>query len=296
MFVRWPNGEFGEARDVAQLTHVQDLLPTLIELCDLERIDLAPEFDGVSLAGLLLGHTEPFPDRMLVVNYSRMPFETTRPSTDHNGMPRREGAAVMWRRWRLLEDRMLFNLDIDPMQQDNVIDQHPEVVAAMRAHLDVWWDGVKERVNEPSRVVIGSEAENPMMLTACEWFDVFIDQQRQVRVADEKVGVWHLEVDQPGEYSIELRRYPREASLAINAGVDATPVTDGRLAEGRELNIASARLQIGEFDEVVVIDSDAESVTFSVPLTPGPIELMTVFLDTDGKEICGAYYAYVERR
>ena len=36
---------------------------------------------------------------------------------------------------------------------------------------------------EPQRVVIGSDRENPMMLTACEWLDVFIDQQDRFAAA-----------------------------------------------------------------------------------------------------------------
>ena len=36
MFVRWPAGKLGEPRDVDALTHVQDVLPTLIDLCGLE--------------------------------------------------------------------------------------------------------------------------------------------------------------------------------------------------------------------------------------------------------------------
>lgn len=48
-----------------------------------------------------------------------------------------------------------------------------------------------------------------MMLTACEWLDIFIDQQKQVRRADLKNGWWELEVAEEGEYEFELRRWPR---------------------------------------------------------------------------------------
>ncbi len=47
-------------------------------------------FDGVSLAKLLRGEQENLPDRMLVVQFSRM----ERPA------PRKGDATVMWRRWR----------------------------------------------------------------------------------------------------------------------------------------------------------------------------------------------------
>lgn len=37
----------------------------------------------------------------------------------------------------------------DPLQQRDVAAEHPAVLQKMQAHLQVWWDGVKDRVNEP---------------------------------------------------------------------------------------------------------------------------------------------------
>jgi arylsulfatase len=54
MFLRWPAGKLGEPRDVDELTQVQDVLPTLIDLCELKG-PADPQFDGVSLGGLLRG-------------------------------------------------------------------------------------------------------------------------------------------------------------------------------------------------------------------------------------------------
>jgi hypothetical protein len=68
-----------------------------------------------------------------------------------------------------------------------------------------------------------------MMLTACEWLDIFIDQQKQVRRADLKNGWWELEVAEEGEYEFELRRWPRGTGLSLRDGLPATPVTDGEL-------------------------------------------------------------------
>ena len=44
--------------------------------------------------------------------------------------------------------------------------------------LDAWWAEVEPVANQPQRIIIGSDAENPMLLSACEWQDVFVDQQR----------------------------------------------------------------------------------------------------------------------
>ncbi len=293
-FIRWPAGKLLAGRDIAEVTHVQDLLPTLIDLCGLDDSG-KPRFDGTSLAGILRGEQESLPDRMLVVNYSRMPLDTTRPTQVNAAIPKREGAAVLWKRWRLLEDRELYDLESDFHQDKNVIAEFPEVAAKMRSSLDAWWDGLRDSVNVPQRVVIGSEHENPSLLTACEWFDVFVDQQRQVRRADLKNGVWHLEVARPGRYEFRLRRWPAETDLALTASLPETQVTDGVYVAGTSLPIRSARIRIADQEQSVKTSPTDRAATFRVTLDGGPTTLQTWFFDDQEKEICGAYYVEAER-
>jgi arylsulfatase A-like enzyme len=75
LFVRWPAGGLGEPRDVAGLTQVQDLAPTLLELAGVAA-PAGTRFDGRSLAPWLRGGAggPAWSDRMLVINYSRMPI------------------------------------------------------------------------------------------------------------------------------------------------------------------------------------------------------------------------------
>jgi len=51
-------------------------------------------------------------------------------------------------------------------------------------------------------------------------------------IPDRKSGACHLVVEQAGDYILELRRWPKESGLALNAGVEATPVTDGTYERG----------------------------------------------------------------
>jgi len=108
-----------------------------------------PAGDGISLVPFLKGEEMPQEDRMLVTNYSRMPGALDYPSPDSPSLVRREGAAVLWKHWGLLEGNALYDLDSDPEQQTNVIDQHPEVARTMQEHLDAWWSEVEPIVNEP---------------------------------------------------------------------------------------------------------------------------------------------------
>ena len=114
-FVHWPDGGLGAPRDIAGLTQIQDLLPTLIDFCGLEP-SYKESLDGISLASTLRGEELPPEDRMLFVNYSRMP-RTDYPTPDARSVMRSEGTGVLWRRWRLLEETELYDLDSDPMQK-----------------------------------------------------------------------------------------------------------------------------------------------------------------------------------
>lgn len=106
-FVRWPKGKLKHGGDIDELTQVQDLLPTLIELCDLDVSGKAlsagsQAFDGTSLAGLLRGATDELPDRKLVIQY-RVSGEKWAP------------AVVLWDKWRLVGPGRLFNVADDPV-------------------------------------------------------------------------------------------------------------------------------------------------------------------------------------
>ncbi|MDF1742020.1 MAG: arylsulfatase [Verrucomicrobiales bacterium] len=294
-FVRWPAGELASGKDIGGLTQVQDLLPTLLELCQIAP-ERRPNFDGIDLSPILQSGEDADPDRMLVINYSRMPQGFEYPAPDSPSIMRKKGAGVLWKRWRLLNETQLYDLASDPLQQKNAMDQHPDIAGRMKAHLDQWWDEVKDIANEPQRVVIGHEAENPMMLTACEWLDVFIDQQRQVRRADLKNGYWELDIAEAGEYEFELRRWPRETGLSLRDKLPPTTVSDGELVEGVALDIVRARIQIGDFKAMKKLGEDARHATFRATLTKGPTRLYTWFSDSDNQPIVGAYYVYVQRK
>ncbi len=284
-FIRWPAGRLGEPRDVDELTHVQDLLPTLVELCSLTP-PRDPKWDGVSLAGLLRGERSRLADRMLVVQFSRM----TRPR------PVRGDAAVLWRKWRLLNDRELYDVAADPAQDHDVAAAHPDVVARMREHYAKWWAEIEPGLDAFSDLTIGSDAEPVTLLSPADWQDVFLDQQRQIRRGEARSGAWGLDVARDGEYVFELRRWPREADAPLAAGVPACRQVDGTLPAGVALPIAKAKLRVGDFQQERAVKPGDKAVLFDVPLRKGPTRAQTWFYDADGKELCGAYYVYVHRR
>lgn len=293
-FVRWPAGRLRAPSDLDGLACVQDLLPTLLDLCGVPPPKNA-RFDGISLAPVLRGQATLPEDRMLVINYSRMPHGINQPTADNPAVPRREGAAVLWKRWRLLEDRELYDLSTDPLQERNVIAAHPLIAAEMRAHLDRWWTDVKDPCRGFQPSVIGSDAENPVKLTACEWADVFLDQQVQVRRGDRKNGIWHIEVARAGSYTFELRRFPSESNLRLCDAAPETKVTDGALIAGPGWPVAKARLKIGDQVWEQPVRPEDAAARFEATLSGGRTTMQTWFAGADGGELCGAYYVYIHR-
>ncbi len=301
-FLRWPAGKLRAPANLDALATVQDVLPTLLDLCgvnwDRDRPRSQPEqrpeavavpanlkFDGVSLAGLLRGTTDTLPDRMLVTQFSRM----------QDPRPKAGDACVLWQKWRLVSDKELYDIATDPAQEKNLIAERPEVAAKLRAHYVQWWAGIEPRLHEFSPIHIGSDKENPLQLSPCDWMDVFIDQQAQVR-RQKRNGPWAIFVEQDGTYEFELRRWAREADAAITAALPAHKGVDGSTPPGEAWPVASAELKIGDLKKASAVAADDKQITFSVPLARGRTELQTWFRDAAGAEIGGAYYVYVRRR
>jgi arylsulfatase A-like enzyme len=296
LFISWPGGGFTTPRDVKELAEVQDILPTLIDLCKLNT-RTGTKFDGISLAKVLRGNEKISDDRMIVINYSRSSGNLEYPSNDAPSIIRREGAAVLWKQWRLLADRELYDLSSDPMQVNNVIQKYPEVIQKMRAHLDNWWNEVKGIANVPQRVVIGSDKQNPMMLSSCDWIDVYLDTESLMGTGMHKNSYWNLLVDQPGEYEFELRRWLRETNTGLAdkvTGGTAFPISSARILIKSDVKENKAQPLIIKEEKKDVQTGD-KSVIFNAHLDPGPITLQTWFYDAKNNPLCGAFYVYVRR-
>lgn len=284
-FIRWPEGRLGAPRDVATPTQVQDIMPTLAGLCRLETPSTA-RLDGADLTGLLRGGT--LADRKLVVQYCQ--FDTVK-----------DRAAVIWNNWRLVFGKELYDINKDPGQTDDVSARHPDIVEAMRAHYDAWWAGAAPAINDLVPVHIGSDAEPETVLTCCEWQDVRSDGAESVR---DPVGgrnysptgaQWNVFAEQGGTYTIELRRWPRESGLALDAAAPEFRGVAGSIKAGAALPIASACLRIGARTHTAQAAPGADSVAFTVPIPAGKRTMHGWFRDAHGRNLCGALFAHVRR-
>lgn len=281
-FLRWPAAGW-KPHDISALTQVQDLLPTLTDAC---QVTLPSEVkpDGTSLLPLLSGAAERLPERTLVVQYGQN--------------PEKWDSCVLRDKWRLVHGKELYDVGDDLAQEKDVAAAHPEIVEQLREHYEQWWGQIAPRLQDFSPISIGAPQENPTTLSAADWTNVYCDNMKNLREGLNENSSWHLLVEQPGEYEIELRRWPREADAPIAGGAPKFQAVVGQpLPPGRALPIRTARLQIGaRFDESRPVSADDKGITFRTPLPAGKTVMQSWFYDAEGKQLCGAYFAYVTRK
>jgi len=273
-FVRWPEGPLKHGRDVDTLTQVQDLLPTLIDLCALKADQ--PIFDGDSLAGLLKGNGAQLPDRKMVIQY-RVSGEPWDP------------AVVLWKKWRLIGGKQLYHVGRDPGQSRDVAGQNPEIVEAMAAHYDNWHDEAKPLYDLTRWIKVGSSLADPSVLYAQDWAGDYCDNRGGLTRATAK-GYWPVIVDRAGIYELELRRWPRESGKTFTEGFKG-PEDQGISARP----IAAANVQIAGANYTLDAPGGSRNVRFQIRLPAGKTRLETFLLDSQDRTLCSSIYVYLKR-
>jgi arylsulfatase A-like enzyme len=291
LFIYWPEGELTGGRDLSVLTAHIDLLPTLADLCQLKL--RGRNVDGRSWRPLLNGGTSSWEPRTIVIDSQR---------EDH--LVKWKDTAVMTQQWRLVnpspdgnEERIeLYEILADPGQTKNVVARHPDLVRSLKEQYDVWWKQASALANQYVRIILGSDRENPSCLNCMDWHGdnaILVWNQRQIRTAPPVNGFWTVYISRSGVYRFELRRWPRELDLGINAPY-TDPVPNMETTPGVAISATRAQLAIGSINETSPINPGDKFAEFVVSLLGGPAELRTTFYGTNDNQ-WGAYYVYIER-
>jgi arylsulfatase len=138
-FWRW-RGHIGPGLDCNRLTAHLDIFPTLLELAG-DRAAGGVATDGRSLVPLLADPYSEWADRFLFLHFGR--WET---GSAHFAKHRR--SAVMDSRYKLVEDRELFDLVEDPGEKVNRIAELPREALRLRKAYDRWWNEVLPETEE----------------------------------------------------------------------------------------------------------------------------------------------------
>jgi len=273
-FIHWPKGELIGGRDVNQLSAHLDVLPTLIDLCELQT-PANYQTDGQSLNPVFEGKVKNLGDRVLVESFRGI---------------------VITKQWRLVNKTELYDIQADPGQNRNIAAAHPGVVSRLNAELA---KVDKKNDTRQQRFIIGSDKQNPTEFTPEQWSERRVGfWQRGIHTGAPGTAPILAEVEAPGTYRFSLRRWPEVVDKPIRASAKVT-VPDGLSGEtttkpGRALPIVKARLKVGDFDETIDVTDDMIPATFTVPLKKGDCDILAQFIADDGKEY-GAYFLYVKR-
>ena len=136
-FFRWPAGGIPAGVECDALTAHIDIFPTLAEITGAKvPATAAGQVEGISLLPLLRDPSANWPDRLLVHHVGRWPAGKAADA-------KYSKCAIQNARFTLVGNSELYDLKADPGETTNVIDDHPEVVAGLRAAYDQWWNDVQ---------------------------------------------------------------------------------------------------------------------------------------------------------
>ncbi len=185
-FISWPN-EFTSGTEVDVLLNHYDLLPTLADIAGTDVSEL-PNLDGQSFLPYLKNTSKTAPDRYRFFHRGRWPLNPENANgqegsehwigTVQNSNPdnwKYQNYAVRNERFRLVDDKELYDVINDPGQENNIIAEYPEVMAEMKSAYSEWWESVRPMmVNE----------NVPLATYKPYW----VDYQKQLKAG--KVDAW----------------------------------------------------------------------------------------------------------
>jgi arylsulfatase A-like enzyme len=274
-FIRWP-AKLKGGYDVELLTAHVDILPTLLDLCNIRKPkDL--KFDGKGLLPLLVRVEDWAPRTLFVQSHCiEMPqmWRNSAVMYEEFHVLNRPGEYTVKNEYRLVNGRQLYDIKKDPGELYDLSRESPKTVDKLRFDYEEWYKEVCARFGEYCEIVLGSPRQNPTELNCMDWHGPNVPwEQRQVAGRVQANGFWAVEVERAGRYQFTLRERPAVAKFPLKPGL--------------------ARLQIGQTVLSKAIPAGATAVTFELDLKPGKTRLQTWLIEQGGAAR-GAYYVEVK--
>ena len=295
--IRWPDGSMTGCRKIKELTSYVDFMPTLLDICGVDKPADKLDFDGESLMPLVNHEKsqEYWNDRIVVIDTQRVAYPL-----------KWQRSCVMKNKWRLVDYDELYDLSVDPGQENDISVNHPELVAELRAEYEKWWTLCSRQMDEDNPLSIGGTNEtvrlNSMDLRSEENMTVW--NQQEIRQGRTCLGYWPIKAERDGVYEFEMRRWPEEAGHAIGSSIDPEDDVEfyregmatssyGFYSGGNVMDIDLAQLHILGMPvqcETVVIGQ--AGVKFEVELKKGEYQLRANFFNRKLTVQTSAYYVY----
>nr|WP_320120363.1 arylsulfatase [uncultured Marinifilum sp.] len=292
-FIRWKDGKLTGGKEINQLTMNFDILPTLIDLCDLGKVD-GPAYDGINLAPVITNQVDKLPHRYCVVDNNRLQQPV-----------KWRMCSVMDDEWRLIDGKKLYNIKNDPGQNKDIASKYPEKVKEMRDAYEKWWTYTSRDFGHYEAYKIGAPHIKEYLITAHDLHTFTANAWSQSYVRDPfsgkkpalAKGYWMVDVQEEGEYEIALTRWPRESGLTFKDTVKQQGVktkwTDIRPA-GIFIDLKKATLDIEGIHMEKEVDMTQKEISFKAYLSRGRQHLEASFTNSEGVDF-SAFYVYIKK-
>jgi len=249
----WP-GKFKKGKKVNTIAAHIDIMPTILDACHLQKPSNC--FDGVSLMSLLTDKKQEHLKRNLY-------FQS------NIGFPNMKiGFAVRTQKYKLLQAARndkeaqemnyqleLYDIENDPFEQNNLVEKQPLIVDDLFKSYNAWAQEMKRSIPDPHYIPVGTDYENPVMLTRLDWKNAvgIID-------LDCSPGYWLIDVRVSGNYRIRLK---------TGKVIKQTVSVFFRMADV-------------EIDDVMLY-AETECILENIFLTSGKTELHTWYVENKSK-------------
>jgi arylsulfatase A-like enzyme len=195
-YLRWPKTYKAQVVDTP-FAHI-DVTPTLLELCQVKLPAGRVPFDGVSFAGLLAGEEKKL-NRTLFFQWHRgdepEKFRCFAARGVRYKLVQANGVA-QGAKWKPKYE--LFDLGADPFEERDLAATQPEEVEKLKKEYEAWFADVTKKGFAPTRIVIGSEKENPVRLSRQDW------RGEKASWGPAGIGHWEVKVARAGMYEVTI--------------------------------------------------------------------------------------------
>jgi arylsulfatase len=180
--------------DIETTTAHIDVLPTLAEICN-AKLPADRKIDGKSLVPLLNGNSVDWADRSLFFYWTRRYPEL------YNNIALQKGNFKLAGHTDYnaeITDFELFDIQQDPYEQKNLVDEKAETAESLKSELDRMYTELisSENIVNPPRMIIGNKNENPVYLNRND-----ADGARGIWAQQEVYGKWQVSIEK-GHYNI----------------------------------------------------------------------------------------------
>jgi arylsulfatase A-like enzyme len=248
-----------EPKVVSRLAGMIDFFPTILDLCGIKRPD---NIDGISLKSLLLEQKGYPEDRTLIIQCPR-----SRQATKWRN------SAVKTDRWRLVNGEKLYDVTVDPRQNDNVAGENRPTVDKLRQAYEAYWADLPDQATTLSRHLLGHpDCRDEVVLNGMDWYRGGSPWNSGAYNRPSS-GAWAVTISEKGRYQFECRHFPRAADK--NAGA------------------SRAEIRVGDHTAETDLAEGNRKATFELTLKAGDYDLEAWF--TKGKKRFGSLWVYVKK-